>query len=342
MPSPLRPRNPWPRRAVRGLVLAALAGLGPGHAGAQGVPLSGRLTVFNAGSLGAPFRDLLRAFAAAHPGLEVAQESAGSLESARKLTELGRVPDVIGVADYAVIPTLLVPRYATWYAGFARNAMVLVYTDRSVGAREVGPDTWWRVLLRPRVRTGRSDPALDPNGYRTLMVYQLAERHYGQPGLAARLLAASPPKYVRPKEADLVALVQAGELDYAWSYRSIATTVGLPFVPLPAAIDLSDPGLDAAYAAARVRVPGPTARADSVEFRGEPILYGLTIPLGAANPAAGVAFVQFIFSEAGQAILRRHGFGLLARPTLSGPGEPPAALRDWFRASTSPNPRVER
>ena len=134
--------------------------------------------------------------------------------------------------------------------------MVLVYSDRSAGAKEITRDNWWQViLLRPGVRTGRSDPALDPNGYRTLMVTQLAERHYRQPGLAARLLAAMPPRYVRPKEADLVALVQAGELDYAWTYRNIAVATGLRSVALPPEVDLSDPRLEATYRQATVRVP---------------------------------------------------------------------------------------
>jgi len=288
---------------------------------------AGQLTVFNAGSLAAPFRDLLRAFAAEYPAIETRQESAGSLETARKVTELGRIPDVVGVADYTVIPNLLIPQHASWYAGFARNRMVLIHSTRSTGAGEIGPDTWWRVLLRPGVRTGRSDPSLDPNGYRALMVTQLAERHYRQAGLAARLLAAMPPRYLRPKEADLVALVQAGELDYAWSYESMARTVRLPFVRLPPEIDLSDPDRAAWYAQAKVRVPGTTrAGADSITIAGEPILYALTIPSRAPNPDAARGFVAFVFSPAGQAILSRHGFLLLAHPVVGGPGRPPAGL----------------
>jgi molybdate/tungstate transport system substrate-binding protein len=284
---------------------------------------SGPLTVFNAGSLAASFRDLLQAFAATHPGVVPRQESSGSLEAARKLTELGRVPDVLGVADYQVLTGLVVPRHADWYATFARNAMVLLHSSRSIGAGEITGQNWWQVLLRPGVRTGRSDPALDPNGYRTLMVTQLAEGHYRQPGLAARLLAAMPPRYVRPKEADLVALVQAGELDYAWSYRNIAVATGLPSVALPAEVDLSDPRLDARYRQAKVRVPAG-AGGDSLTLIGEPIVYALTIPRQAPNPAAAAAFVRFVFSPGGQAILRRHGYILLDRPGLV--GQPPAGV----------------
>ncbi|MFL5576699.1 MAG: extracellular solute-binding protein, partial [Gemmatimonadaceae bacterium] len=196
----------------------------------------------------------------------VEQESAGSLETARKLTELGRVPDVIALADAEVFPQLLVPSHVAWYVDFARNRMVIAYTPRSRGAGEITPENWWRVLQRPGVEVGRADPNLDPNGYRTLLTLQLAERFYGQPGLAARLLAASPARNVRPKEADLVGLLQAGELDYVWSYESIAQAAGLRWVTLPARIDLGSPAVSAYYAAASVQVRGRTPR-DTVVFR---------------------------------------------------------------------------
>src|SRR5688572_18510833 len=101
------------------------------------VPPSGPLVVFNAGSLAKPFNDLLQSFRRRHPEVRTAQENSGSLEAARKITELGKIPDVIGVADYGVISKVLIPEHASWYATFARNAMVLIYTDESVGASEI-------------------------------------------------------------------------------------------------------------------------------------------------------------------------------------------------------------
>lgn len=288
---------------------------------------SGQLVVFNAGSLAKPFNDLLRAFKARYPDVVPAQENSGSLEAARKLTDLGKIPDVIGVADYGVISKLLVPKHATWYATFARNSMVILYTDESSGAGEINGRNWWQVLLRPGVRTGRADPALDPNGYHTLMVFQLAEKYYREPNLAVRLEGASPPKYMRPKEADLTALVQAGELDYSWSYESIARTVGLPYVDLPREVDLSDPKLAASYDQAKVRLPGASRSGrDSVEFRGEPIVYALTIPTAAAHPQTAQAFVRFVFSPEGQGVLKANGFTVLEKPLLGGPEKPPSGL----------------
>lgn len=289
--------------------------------------VAGPLLVFNAGSLAKPFSDLLKAFKDAHPDVVPAQENSGSLEAARKLTDLGKIPDVIGVADYGVIAKLLIPQHATWYATFARNAMVLIYSDQSIGAKEINPQNWWQVLLRPGIRAGHSDPALDPNGYRALMVFQLAERFYRQPGLAGKLERAFPPRYMRPKEADLTALIQAGELDYSWSYASLARTAGLRYVDLPDEINLSNPKLADQYARASIRVPSEhRSGRDSVEFRGEPIVYALTIPTEAPHPRTAEAFVRFVFSPEGKAIIKQNGFTLLEQPLLAGPGNPPAGL----------------
>lgn len=285
---------------------------------------AGPLVVFNAGSLAKPFNEMLRAFRVRHPDVVPAQENSGSLEAARKLTDLGKIPDVIGVADYRVISKILVPSHADWFAMFARNSMVLIYTDESIGAREINDQNWWQVLLRPDVRAGRADPTLDPNGYRTLMAFRLAEKFYRQPGLAGRLERAHPPKYVRAKEADLTGLVQAGELDYSWSYESIARTAGLRYVDLPSEIDLSDPELTDWYNRVHIRLPG--AGRDSVEFRGEPIVYALTIPRAAPHPKTAQAFVRFVFSPEGQTILKENGLMLLEKPLLGGPGRPPADL----------------
>jgi molybdate/tungstate transport system substrate-binding protein len=307
------------RRALLGAVSILVLACGGGDP-------SRRLVVFNAGSLGRPLREALDSFAAGHPGLVVAQENAGSLESARKLTELGKIPDVIALADEAVFPALLVPAHTDWYAAFARNEMVLAYTDRSMGATEITPENWAEVIRRPGARTGRSDPALDPNGYRTLMVLQLEERRSGRAGLAAELLSAMPARYLRPKEADLVALLQAGELDYAWSYRSVAQAAGLRSVDLPAAVDLGDPARDSTYAQVSVRVP--RSGGDSITIVGAPILYALSIPRTAANHADAEAFVRWLFGPVGREVLERNGFTVLEAPIFhsDAPASIPAGL----------------
>ena len=282
----------------------------------------GTLIVYNAGSLARPLRAALDSFAA-RSGVTIDQESAGSLESARKLTELRKIPDVIALADYKVFPQLLVPEHTTWYAAFARNRMVLAHTARSRFANEINSDNWWEILLRPGVETGRSDPNLDPNGYRTLLVFRLAELYHRQPQLASRLLSAAPARNVRPKEVDLVALLQAGELDYIWSYESVAQATSLPYVRLPDEVDLGSREDSALYARAEVRVAGAET-SDSLTFRGEPIVYALSIPTAAPHRELAERFVQYVLSPDGARVLRAARLDVLERPIIVGSGMPAA------------------
>lgn len=260
------------------------------------------IRLFNAASIARPLRVLADSFTA-RTGIRVVQESQSSLELARKLTEFSDIPDVLALADYRVFPALLAPKFIDGWYLFARNRMVIGYTDQSRHAGELANDGWRRVLARTDVEVGRSDPNTDPSGYRTLMVFQLAELHYGEPGLARKLLAAAATRNVRPREADQVGMLQAGSLDYIWTYENLAKSAGLKYVSLPASVDLSNPADSSAYARVSVTVAGKQ-RGDSVSFRGEPILYGVAVPTAAPDTTRGHQFVQFMLSEQGRAILR--------------------------------------
>lgn len=298
------------------VVLAALM-LGCGRAE---VATEGPLVVFTAGSLARPMRAALDSFAAAN-GVRYELESAGSLETARKLTELHKIPDIVALADEDVFPKVLVPDHATWYVRFASNRIVLAYTDRSRFASEVDSTNWWQVLQRPGLEIGRSNPDLDPSGYRTLMVFQLAERFYAHPGLAAALERSAHPRNMRPKEIELVALLESGDLDYAWFYESMARASGVRHVRLPAAIDLSDDGQRDAYAQVNVRVIGSSA-ADTVTMRGAPIRYAFSIPLKAAHAPLAERFGAYLLSADGRRVLEREYLSTLATPDAIGTGVP--------------------
>ena len=298
----------------RFVVLASIA-ISTNGCGGDRAQEQGPLVVFNAGSLARPLRAVLDTFAA-REGVRVDQESAGSLESARKLTELGKLPDIIALADAEVFPGYLMPEHLSGYVEFARNRMVLAYTDRSRHASEITGDSWWRIVQREGVEVGRSDPD-DPIGYRTLLVWQLAEQHYTQPGLATRLLTSSPARNVRLQGADLVGLLQAGEFDYLWAYESIARATGLRFVILPPEIDLSDASRADAYAAASVEVRGARA-GETVTFRGRPIVYAFAVPDRAPHAALAGRFAEFLVSAEGRAILRREGLDAMDEARVAG------------------------
>lgn len=278
------------------------------------------LVVAHAGSLGAPLRAALDSFSKS-TGTPVATVSAGSVELARRITDMHDVPDVIAVADEEVFPKLLMPGHVRWYVTFARNRMVVAYGARARHLGDLDSLAWWRVLSRGDVDVGRSDPALDPAGYRALMVLQLAERTYSAPGLADSVLARSPPRNVRPKSSDLVALLQAGALDYAFVYQSTAQSAGLRWLELPAAINLGDDSSAATYATASVRIPGAT-RGDTVVVTGTPIRYALSVPVASRNATAAQALVVFLITRRGRGILRAAGLDVDVTPRVAGEGAP--------------------
>lgn len=285
---------------------------------------AGTLVVYNAGSLARPMRAVLDSFAA-RSGVTVHQESAGSLESARKLTELGKIPDVIALADHEVFPKFLMPEHVAWYVRFARNRMVLAHLPGAERAMGIDSTNWWRALAREGVRVGRADPAMDPNGYRTLLTLRLTELESGDRGLADRLLQRWGDRYVRPKEADLVALLQAGEVDFIWSYESMAQAAGLTAVHLGGTVDLGSPTDSAGYARVTVRVPG-RARGDSVTFSGAPIVYAFSIPRGAPHAEAALEFARYLVSADGRRVLRGAGLDALEAPIPVGDSVPAALV----------------
>ncbi|MGI9091159.1 MAG: extracellular solute-binding protein [Gemmatimonadaceae bacterium] len=268
------------------------------------------ITVLNAGALARPLRASVDSFARANGlrHLRVEQENAGSIETARKITELGRTADVVALADTALFSRLLAPKLAGPVVPLGRTRMVLAYTPRSRGAREISVANWYRILTRPEVEVGRSDPTLDPAGYRALFLFQLAERHYGVPGLAARLEAAAPARNMRPKSADLVALLQTGNLDYAWEYESVARNLGLTYLRLPPEIDLGEPADAALYRAASVVIKnggggGGRGEAQPIVLRGAPIVFGAATLKSAPHGTIGSRFITYLTSPAGRAVL---------------------------------------
>jgi molybdate/tungstate transport system substrate-binding protein len=264
--------------------------------------LSGTLQVFHAGSLTAPFQQVSEEFNKIHPDVEILDEAAGSATTIRKVTELGKECGVVGSADYRLIPELMFPDYTDWYIIFASNEMCIAYTDQSQFANEINGDNWYQILRREGVTYGRSDPDQDPCGYRTLMVWQLAEKHYSSAAGLYDSLYEATGDTMRPKETDLIALLQSGDLDYAFEYSSIALQQNLKYVELPPEINLSDVDFEDFYAQAAVEIAG-TEPGTTITMQGSPIVYAVTIPKNFPRQELAIAWVDFLLSDKGMDIM---------------------------------------
>ena len=199
----------------------------------------------------------------------------------------GKQTDLYLSVDYADIPALMIPDFADWYVIFAATGFVLRYTDQSKYAAEINSANWLDIIQRKDVTFWRSDPENDPAGYRSLMVFQLAEKYYKIPGLAQKLAEKSGKQFL---SANMIA-----ERDKGYSFSYSSWTMGGKIIQLPDEINLSNDKFADYYQHASVIIPG--LKPDTtVTMHGEPIRLGLTIPKTCINRPAALAWARLLFS----------------------------------------------
>ncbi len=267
--------------------------------------LSGELVILHAGSLAVPLMQVSKAFEKQHPNVKILLEGAGSVACARKITELNRACDIMASADYKIIDEMLMPDHSVFNIQFATNEMVIAFTEKSKLRESINADNWFEILQNDEVSYGRSDPDSDPCGYRSVLVSKLSENFYNQPGLADAILSKDN-KYIRPKETDLLALLETGAIDYIFIYRSVAGQHGLEYVSLPDSINLKTNTLEAYYQTVSTEIKGKKP-GEMLTKQGSAMVYGITMLKQAPNPEVATAFMQFFLGENGQKIMKQNG-----------------------------------
>ena len=289
------------------------------------------IVIFCAGSLKIPLERLAKIYTDRY-GIEVRIEASGSVRAIRKVIDVGSVCDVLAVADCRLLKTYMYPNYASWYAAFATNKLVLAYTSKSKYSDilDKHPDRWIDILLKNDVRYGFSNPNEDPCGYRAVGVLALASIYYHDTTIFERLVVSKTNityKYgndsievyipadlevsegsnliVRSKSVDLISLLEAGSLDYAFEYKSVAIQHGLKYVELPPEINLGLKEYDDFYSKVVVKILVGSKRMRSIIMKS--IIYGVTIPKCARNYSGAIKFIKLLLSEVGRKIFKECG-----------------------------------
>lgn len=264
------------------------------------------ILIFHAGSLSYPFMKIAGQFMTENPGIKVITEAAGSVASARKITELKRQADIFASADYQIIDQLLIPEYTAWNIQFASNSIVIAYNDHSKYADKITADNWLDILKDEQVNIGSSDPDADPCGYRSVLCLLLAEKLYDENDLINKLLAGSR-YYQRPKETDLIALLETKTIDYLFIYKSVAIQHGMHYVELNDSINLSNPALNNWYANTYIDIRGSQS-GTKIRLNGEAITYGITLLADSKNQSDAWQFISWLLHpEKGGKILKESG-----------------------------------
>jgi molybdate/tungstate transport system substrate-binding protein len=261
--------------------------------------------IFHAGSLSVPMKEVAVAYEKINPGVKILLESSGSLVCARKVTELKKPCDIVASSDYFVLDELLIPDYTSWGIRFATNEIVIAGGKSAKYFNDMNTDNWMDILQKPDVIYGRSDPDSDPCGYRSVFTFMLAEKHYNKPGLTEKMISKNK-EYIRPKEVDLVALIESNAIDYMFQYKSVAIQHGLKFLELPKEINLSDPFMNSIYSSVNLDVAG-SKPGSKMNVKGDYINYSITVLDKAPQKEEAIRFVEFLLSAEGIKIFKDNG-----------------------------------
>ena len=305
--------------------------------GAAGEPLicgSGSVHVMYAGSLTRFFEKSFGPSFQAATGFTFHGEGRGSVAIANLIKGKVKAPDIFISADPKVDESLhgdVNGNYVSWWVPFARTEMVIAWSPKSrfhadFEAAQSGKRTWESVLKQPGLRLGRTDPELDPKGYRALFLFQLDEERTGERGEASQILGSPDNAAQIFPEEQLVARLQIGEIDAGIFYLIEAIEAGLPYLRLPASVNQGDPDQSSLYARA-----GYTNK-KGVTFRGSPILYTVTIPSVVRNRLGAESFTQYLLSKAGQDILSKAGLLPVMRSAQGTAAAIPTTLKPYLDA----------
>lgn len=219
------------------------------------------------------------------------------------------------------------------------------------------------VLARPDVRVGLSDPRFDAAGYRAFMSVALEQQRsqaytywpalfrdqFTRPVtlfMDDRLATVTVPEVLETRPGShivlrggsiqLLALLESGDVDYAWEYESVIRQHGLQMLALPDEVNLGSPAHEAGYGRVEVRLDFQRFASVKPVFRGERIGYGITIPASATHPAEAARFIAFLLGPEGRAIMEANHHPVFEVPLASGYEQMPAELQALCQPGAGP------
>ena len=223
----------------------------------------------------------------------------------------------------------LEPKSTSWFVQYASTQIVVAYNPKSkyasqfkaIASGKEPQAKLFTLMGTPGFKLGRTDPNIDPQGRAFIFMLELAQKKYGLPaGTVTKILGVK--SLADPKSAEIFAeesldsTLQSGQLDAASAYINQAVELHLPYIKLPADINLGDPAEKANYAKASITITG------NVKKTGSPLAIDITT-IGTPTPA-GIAFVKYVLSPAGLALYKQSGYIVLSPPKVTGTGIPAA------------------
>ena len=159
--------------------------------------------------------------------------------------------------------TPLEPKYTKWFIPYAGTQMVVAYNPKSKYASDFKAyadgskplKSLFTLMQTPGFKLGRTDPNIDPQGRDFIYMLELAQMYYHLPkDTVSKILGTTDTGTANSSqifaESSLDATLQSGQLDASSAFITQAVELHLPYIKLPAAINLGDAALADQYAKA--------------------------------------------------------------------------------------------
>jgi molybdate/tungstate transport system substrate-binding protein len=265
------------------------------------------LQVAYAGSMGALMDGGVKPAIAKSLNADLQGRTQGSTGLANLIVAGSIRPDVFISVTAGPMRNVLSAGKAAKAIPIARTEMVIAYSQRGqyasalegTGALHAKP--WWQILPTPGFRFGRTNPITDPQGLNILFTMQLAERYYNQPDLARKILGPQINPQQILQEPQVMARLQAGQLDAASAYRTQPAALGLPFLSLPSEINLGDASMEKNYAKAQVALNGKM-------LRPSPLVFYAAVLRDASQPKLAQRFVAWLSGSEARTIFSHYHY----------------------------------
>lgn len=291
---------------------------------------NGTLSIYAAASLSNSMNATAAEFEKKHPNVKVQIQYGGSNDLISQITQLNKTPDIMASADYGLIDKSLMPNYATWNLKYAKNELVIAYTDKSANASQINANNWYKILAQDNVKFGIADPNSAPAGYRAVMMMQLANSYYNNSTIFSDLIESntaitskangtgyviSSPNSLDPTSKvlsrsnvrDTLTLLQSNSVDYVFVYKSDAQQAGgdIKYMELPSELALSNTSYESTYKNIKLTQFSDVSN-QTKTITLTPIVYGITILTNAPNKDLATEFMELLLSNEGVEISKNN------------------------------------
>jgi len=287
---------------------------------------SGPIIVYVAGAYKAIFDYLAQQFEKQY-GIPVKVVPGGSFGLAAEIAQ-GQQANVFVPVAYLQAVELEGNNNPGWAIAFISDQMAIVYTNYTTQspywnelygnytmAMKTNETQYWYnffYLLTTKFSLGISNASSDPEGLYAMLILKMAGYLYANHSFDYFINLAEPNIKSAPTTADYVPALEAGELDFVFSYKSYAISQHFEYLTLPPWLSFGYYPNETnwySFFFYKINVNGQTIR-----IYGNPVYLYITIPKNTPNFNESLMFLEFVIDHVNE--LAQFGVTPITHPVL--------------------------